>query len=432
MPVDQLGPHARIHPPRRPINADVAPPASKSLTNRYLTCATLADGWTTLEEVSLSDDVQAMLDGLTALGVRTEYRPAARELRVQGTRGSFPLDEAEIDVGNAGTAMRFLTALVSLGYGRFGLDGSLRMRQRPIGPLVDALRELGAQIGYRHVLGFPPLNVLARGLRGGEVVFHKPPSSQFVSALLMVAPYAHQDVLIRINGPLVSRPYVEMTLHVMRAMGVEIVVSDDYQRFIVPALQPYQAGSFRIEPDASGATYLWAAAAITGGRVRVPGLTRQSPQGDVRFVDVLAEMGCDVREEAGGLAVQGPAGRLRGVTVDLNEMPDAVQTLAVVALFADGPTTITNVANLRIKETDRLAALETELTKLGARAEAVADGLTIHPPSSATSCEIDTYDDHRMAMSFALAGLVIDGLLIRDADCTSKSFPGFFQVLDAL
>lgn len=429
--VERCGGDVRMHPVGR-IAGTVTLPGSKSLTNRYLACAALADGRSVLTGASLSDDARAMRSGLEQLGVRTEVRADRRELIVEGCRGHLPADEAEIDVGNAGTAMRFLTALACLGYGRYRLDGAARMRARPIGPLVDALRALGARIDYEQAEGCPPLTILARGLAGGEVAFDTPPSSQYTSALLMAAPYAAQDVFIRIAGALTSRPYVDMTIGVLRAMGVELVEADG-RRFIVPARQRYRAGTYAIEPDASAATYFWAAAAVTGGRVRVAGLRRSSAQGDVGFVDVLARMGCEVDETADGLAVAGPpGGRLRGITVDLNAMPDTAQTLAVVALAADGPTEIRNVANLRIKETDRLAALAAELTRLGARVDTRADGLTVHPPQRPAAAEVRTYDDHRMAMSFAVAGLLADGLVIRDAGCVSKSFPEFFEVLDGL
>jgi len=431
MSVERIGADVRVHPVGA-VTGTVRPPGSKSLTNRYLACAALADGRSTLQGASLSDDTHAMLAGLTALGVGADVVAGRPEITIAGGRGNLTADDVEIDVGNAGTAMRFLTALACLGFGRRRLDGSPRMRARPIGALVDALTALGAQIGYEGTPGCPPLGVLARGLSGGEVVFNTPPSSQFLSALLMVAPYATQDVLMRVEGPLTSRPYVDMTIDVMRDMGVEALATDE-GRFVVPAFQRYQAGTYAIEPDASAATYFWAAAAITGGRVRVEGLTRRSRQGDVGFVDVLAQAGCALHADDTGLEVAGPAdGRLAGIDVDLNAMPDTVQTLAVAALFAFGPTHIRNVANLRIKETDRIAALATELTRLGARVETRPDGLTIHPPERWQPAAIRTYDDHRMAMSFALAGLVTEGVVIQDADCVSKSFPGYFDVLGRL
>lgn len=429
MLVEPLGPDVRIHAVG-PVSGAVRPPGSKSLTNRYLLCAALADGRSTLRGASLSDDALRMIDGLHRLGVRTELREDAELIAVEGCGGQIPALEANLDAGNAGTAMRFLTALACLGRGRYVLDGSPRMRERPIGPLVGALQELGAPIGYDGREGFPPLAMSANGLAGGEIAFESPPSSQYISALLMVAPYAARDVMIRINGELLSRPYVEMTIRVMRSLGVEVLTSDGFDRFIVPSTQRYRAEQITIEPDASAATYFWAAAAITGGRVAVEGLNRNSIQGDARFVDVLHKMGCTIEEAPDGVAVHGPPpGELRGVAVDLNAMPDTAQTLAVVALFADGPTRIRNVANLRIKETDRLAALESELMRLGARVDLTDDSIAIHPPQAVTPATIETYDDHRMAMSFALAGLCADGVVVKDAECVSKSFPGFFDAL---
>lgn len=428
MSVEWRGAHVLIHHVG-PIVGTVELPGSKSLTNRYLACAALADGWSVLTGASRSDDTRAMCAGLQALGAPIETHPERPEIVVTGCRGAFREDDAAIDAGDAGTAMRFLTALACLGFGRRWLDGSARMRQRPIGGLVEALRALGAPIEYDQRDGYPPLTVAARGLTGGEVALETSASSQYLSALLLAAPYASHDVMVRVEGELPSRPYVEMTLGVMRSMGVEALTADG-TRYIVPAFQRYRSGSYDIEPDASAATYFWAAAAITGGRIRVAGLTRASAQGDVRFTDLLAQMGCSVVEGPDGLAVEGPArGKLHGVTADMNDLPDAVQTLAVVALFADGPTEIRNVANLRLKETDRLAALATELTRLGARVAARPDGLTIHPPERRRPAEIDTYGDHRMAMSFALAGLGTEGIVVRDAGCVSKSFPGFFDVL---
>lgn len=418
---------------------DARLPGSKSLANRYLACAALADGESRLSGLTLADDVREMIRGLAAFGIgvsTTDSSTASEPVRVQGCSGHLPADSAEVDVGHAGTAMRFLAALACLGQGRFRLDGSSRMRQRPIGPLVGALQELGAGIGYEDQPGFPPLTIQATGLAGGPVRFDAPPSSQFISALLMIAPYAHQDVLISIDGGLVSRPYVEMTIGVMRTLGVEALANDDLSRLVVPSYQRYRGGEFKIEPDASAATYFWGAAALTGGRVRTPGLTRAGRQGDVGFVDVLARMGAVISEREGGLEVSGPPAapdaKLRGIDVDLNAMPDTVQTLAVLALFADGPTTIRNVANLRIKETDRLAALQAELTRLGATIELRPDGLTIVPPRAVRPARIETYADHRMAMSFALAGLRVPGVVIADAGCVSKSFPGYFDELRRL
>lgn len=432
MPViERLGPDVRIRA-CRPLHATVRPPGSKSLTNRHLLLAALADGPSELRGASLSDDALAMVEGLRQLGIAVDIRSDGQRIDVRGCRGHIPADTADIDARGAGTAMRFLAALCALGRGRYRLDGTQRMRARPIGPLVEALRELGAGISYEQSAGFPPITLQSSGLRGGTVVFREPPSSQFLSAVMMVAPYAAQDVYIRVDGAIPSRPYLDMTMAAMRERGVEALTLDG-TRIVVAASQRYAAGAASIEPDASAATYFWAAAAITGGSVCIEGLSRSSLQGDVRFVDALERMGCTVTTDDESLAVAAAAdGRLSGIEIDLNEMPDTVQTLAVTALFASGPTWIRNVANLRVKETDRLAALETELTKLGATIELAPDGIRIQPPAHPTAAAIDTYDDHRMAMSFALAGLRIDGVVIRGADCVSKSFPGYFDELARL
>lgn len=431
MPIAEFsGNDVLLHPPG-PLFGTPLLPASKSLANRYLACTALADGTSELTGATVSDDVVAMIKALRQLSVGVVFDERARRITVTGCAGHLPADEADLDVGAAGTAMRFLTALTCLGRGRYRLDGSARMRQRPIADEVDALRELGAQISYEATPGCPPLNIQAAGLTGGTVVLRTPPSSQFLSALLMAAPYAQQDVFIEIQGPLVSQPYVALTIDVQRSLGVE-VIHEGYQRFVAPAPQRYRAGTFAIEPDASSATYFWAAAAITGGAVTVRGLTRSSRQGDVGFVDVLARMGCAVRETADSLTVSAPAGRLQGIDVDLNAQPDTVQTLAFTALYAEGPTTVRNVANLRVKETDRLAALAAELKKLGANVELTADGLVLTPPKMITPAALDTYEDHRMAMSGALAGLVVAGVKICNAGVVSKSFPGYFEALNAL
>lgn len=411
------------------LNAALRLPGSKSITNRFLTCAALAEGPTTLLNASPSDDTQRMMEALDTLGVAIARDATKNTLRIRGVGGNPFTTEAMLDLHHAGTAMRFLTAVCCLGYGRFRLDGSPRMRRRPIGELVSALRSLGASIRYLNEEHFPPIEVEAAGLRGGEVHFVASPSSQFVSAVLMVAPYAQTDVLISVDDMLPSRPYVDMTVDVMRRQGVEVV--EQAGRFIVPATQRYRPGTYEVEPDASGATYFWAAAAVTGGRVRIHGLTAASNQGDVQFAHILEQMGCAVDWGKDFIEVNGPQDHvLRAVNVDLNAMPDTVQTLAVLALYARGKTEIRNVANLRIKETDRLAALTAELTRLGAKVDVHRDGLTIFPPDEVTPAEIETHDDHRMAMSFAVAGLATPGITIRNAEVVSKSFPGFFELLE--
>ena len=417
--------------PAGPLAGSVELPGSKSVANRALVCAALADGTSTLTRVGDARDIAVMVEGLRALGVRIE-QPEPATLVVHGCGGFVPAEIATIDAADAGTVMRFLTAVAALGYGHYHLDGSARMRQRPIGQLVDALRSLGAGIGYARDEGFPPLDVVSRGLTGGKVRFDRPASSQFVSAVLMVAPYAAQDVMVRVDGGLPSRPYVEMTIAIMRRFGVE-TIAGELDRFVVPAHQRYEARELAIEPDASAATYFWAAAAVTGGSVEVRGLSPESLQGDVGFADVLAKMGCEVEQTPAGLRVaRDPQQRLRGIEVDLGDMPDTVQTLAAVAVFAEGPTVIRNVANLAIKETDRLAALERELTKLGARVRRLDDGLRIEPPAHVLPATIETYNDHRMAMSFAIAGLGVGGIVLRDPDCVAKSFPRFFETLETL
>jgi 3-phosphoshikimate 1-carboxyvinyltransferase len=434
MRVERTGTDVHLHP-TGPIHGHLRLPGSKSLTNRYLLCAALSDGHTIVDGASLASDCERMVACLRQLGIVIGIRHSSPpQIAVAGCRGHVPAGEADLDAGDAGTVMRFLTALIALGYGHYRVDGSPRMRQRPIGPLVGALQTLGAPLGYDGEAGFPPVTAMARGLVGGRVRLERVTSSQFISALLMVAPYAMSDCLISVRGRSPSRPYIAMTIHLMHKMGVEVLESKA-RRFVVPAGQRYRPGEYTVEPDASVATYFWGAAAVTGGAVRVEGLSRDSLQGDVHFADLLAATGCTVNTAADFIEVCGPAeGRLRGIEVDLNSMPDTVPTLAVISLFADSPTTIRNVANLRLKETDRLAALTTELTRLGAQVEKRADGLTIFPPPDRAlrPTALETYNDHRMAMSLALAGLVTDGITIRDGQCVAKSFPQFFDVLNSL
>ena len=343
----------------------------------------------------------------------------------------MPNSEADCFCGNSGTTIRFCTALAALGYGRYRLDGVARMRQRPIEPLGEAIQRLGGGIEYHDRPGYPPLTVHARGLSGGTVMFDNPASSQFVSALLLAAPAAMGDVMFEVRGPLVSAPYVRMTTAVMSAMGVVVIedIQPESARFIVAAHQRYRAGALPIEPDASNASYFLAAPAVAGGRVTVRGLGSNSVQGDIGIVDLLEQMGCAAERGPDALTVHGPqrGTKLKALDVDLNAMPDMVQTVAVLALFADGVTRLRNVANLRVKETDRLAALAHELTALGAGVVEHAEGLTIRPPDRITPAAIDTYDDHRMAMSFALVGLAVEGIVINDPECVSKTFPDFFD-----
>ncbi len=418
-----------------PLDATVELPGSKSLTNRALVAAALADGVSILSNVLIADDTLLMIEALRQLGIAVTVDERACATEVTGCRGHLPESSANLYCGNSGTTIRFLTAMTALGQGRYELDGVARMRRRPIGGLGSALQTLGAGIEYLGEEGFPPLVVHAQGLRGGQVAFETPESSQWVSALLLAAPYARGDVFVEVQGDLPSRPFVAMTTAMMERFGVEVIQdARETLRLIVEAPQCYTAAHLAIEPDATNATYFLAAAAVAGGRVTVRGLTADSLQGDIRFVEILEKMGCRATWGPRDLSVEGPAATqcLRGVDVDLNAMPDTVPTLAALAIFADSPTTIRNVANLRVKETDRLRALKTELSKLGADVDELPDGLVIRPPPQLTPAAIDTYDDHRMAMSFALVGLRCPGLVINDPQCCAKTFPDFFPRFEAL
>jgi len=425
-----MPPHT-CNPARGPINARVSLPGSKSITNRALVAAALADGHSLISNVLLAEDTRLMVEVLRALGMAVTVDEADQVAEVTGCRGQLPASDGQFFCGNSGTTMRFCAALVALGTGRYELDGVARMRERPIGRLVTALQTLGAGVEFLGADGYPPIAVHARGLTGGEVSFHSPESSQFVSAVLLAAPYAARDVFIDLIGDIPSVPYLKLTTAIMDRFGVAVL--EQYRkgqaRLIVAAPQRYQGAPFVVEPDASNATYFIAAAAVAGGKVTIEQLGTDSVQGDTRFVDVLEQMGCRIERKPTELTVIGPAEgqSLKGLEIDLNEMPDTVQTLAVVALFAEGPTVIRNVANLRVKETDRLAALQAELTKLGAKVETTTDSLVIVPPTQIQPATIDTYDDHRMAMSFALAGLRCDGIVIRDPECVGKTFPDFFE-----
>jgi len=414
--------------PTGPLRATVRPPGSKSITNRALICAALAEGQSPLTGALDCEDTRVMIDSLGRLGIHVAHEPVEAPLRVSGCGGRLPRDRADLYVANSGTTVRFLTALLTLGRGVFRLDGVPRMRERPIGDLLEALRRLGADARSEFATGCPPVVIHADGLPGGRAEVAGEVSSQFLSALLMAAPYAQSDVELAVRGRLVSRPYVEMTLAVMKSFGVEVDAGRP-DRFVVSAPQSYRAARYAVEPDASAASYFLAAAAITQGEITVEGLSRNSLQGDVAFCDCLVRMGCDVRFGADSITVVGRP--LRGIDVDMNAISDTVQTLAAVALTADGPTTIRNVAHIRHKETDRIAALAVELRKLGAKVVERDDGLTI-APGALHGAEIDTYDDHRMAMSMALVGLAVPGVVIRDPGCTAKTYPGFFRDLKAL
>ena len=415
--------------PIKPFDTTVSLPGSKSITNRALVLSALAEGTSTLESALFAEDTELMVDALRVLGFEIDAEPQSSRLIVHGRGGEIPAVGGEIFVGNAGTVMRFLTAVVCLGRGRFTMDGTERMRQRPIAELVEPLRTMGARIEYLGRQGYPPLAIEATGLSGGQIVLKRLPSSQMLSALLMAVPYARSECRIILGGEVPSLPYVQMTIAMMKRFGVRL--RQTQTGFVVAAPQRYRPGSYRIEPDATNASYFLAAAAVCHSRLTVLGLGSDSIQGDVGFAKLLARMGACVRIQRDSITVEG-TGQLLGIDADLNEMPDVAQTLAVVALFADGPTHIRNIGNLRVKETDRISALANELSKLGAAVQTTADSIRIIPPLKLRPARIQTYNDHRMAMSFAVAGLRSGAVTICNAECVAKSFPDFFQRLAQL
>lgn len=417
----------------RPVDGTVVVPGSKSITNRVLPIAALARGTSVLTGALFSDDTRYMAAALNQLGLRVASDETSNTFTVTGGDGTFPAAFGDLFIGNSGTSVRFLTALLSLGHGNFRIDGVPRMRKRPIQPLITALNDLGSEVRSEEASGCPPVRVTAAGLPGGTVSVPGDQSSQYFSALLIAAPYARAGVEILVEGDLVSKPYMPMTADTMRAFGVEVELDAiDWRRFAVAPGQHYEARNYHIEPDASNASYFFAAATITGGRVRVDGLGRNSTQGDLQFVRVLEAMGATATIADDYTEVIGPPiGNLRGVDLDLNAISDTAQTLAAIAPFADSPTTFRGVEHARLKETDRVAALATELRKLGQQVQERSDGLTI-VPQPIVPADIDTYDDHRMAMSFGVATLRATGIRILDPGCTAKTFPDFFQRLTAL
>jgi 3-phosphoshikimate 1-carboxyvinyltransferase len=400
-------------------------PGSKSISNRVLLLAALADGTTHVDNLLHSDDTRYMVDALDTLGIDIQVDGTAAV--VTGHNGPLVTRPVEVSLylGMAGTAYRPLTAALCLGRGTFMLQGSARMKERPIGDLVDALRSLGAHIDYLERDGYPPLRVHAAGLAGGPVTMRGNVSSQFLTSVLMAAPLAARPVTVAIDGEQVSKPYLDITLALMARFGISCR-HDDYARFEVPVGRYRSPGRVLVEGDASSATYFLAAGAIRGNGVRVTGLGRGSVQGDFGFVDVLKTMGADVRV-ADDFVEAHPA-PLHGVDLDLNAIPDAAMTVAVLALFATGTTRIRNIANWRVKETDRLSAMANELRKLGATVEAGDDYLAVTPPAHLKAAHIDSYGDHRMAMCFSLAALGGVTVTINDPDCVAKTFPDYFDV----
>ncbi|MDF7657520.1 3-phosphoshikimate 1-carboxyvinyltransferase [Erwiniaceae bacterium L1_54_6] len=409
------------------VDGTVNLPGSKSVSNRALLLAALAKGTTRLTNLLDSDDVKHMLNALKALGVSYTLSADRTVCTVTGNAGPLHSDQPlELFLGNAGTAMRPLAAALCLGQQSIVLTGEPRMKERPIGHLVDALRQGGAKIDYLEQTDYPPLR-LNGGFNGGEVSVDGSVSSQFLTALLMTAPLAQQDTTITIKGDLVSKPYIDITLHLMRCFGVE-VDNQNYQRFVVKGQQQYQSpGDYLVEGDASSASYFLAAAAIKGGTVRVTGIGRNSVQGDIRFADVLEKMGAVV--EWGDDYIACTRGALNAIDMDMNHIPDAAMTIATTALFAHGTTLMRNIYNWRVKETDRLAAMATELRKVGAEVEEGHDFIRITPPSQLQHADIGTYNDHRMAMCFSLVALSDTPVTILDPGCTAKTFPDYFQQL---
>ncbi|MCT8986448.1 3-phosphoshikimate 1-carboxyvinyltransferase [Shewanella phaeophyticola] len=413
------------------INGEINIPGSKSISNRALLLATLAKGSTTLTNLLDSDDIRYMLASLKQLGIQYSLSDDKTVCVVEGNGVPISSDTVQnLFLGNAGTAMRPLCAALTLGQGEFTLTGEPRMEERPIGDLVDALRQLGADVTYLKNDGFPPLTINATGLNGGDVEIAGDLSSQFLTALLMVAPLTKDSVNIKIKGELVSKPYIDITIALMKQFGVE-VINHQYQRFEIKAGQQYVSpGKVLVEGDASSASYFLAAGAIQGGEVKVTGVGRLSIQGDVKFADALAQMGAQI--EWGDDYIIARKSPLTAIEMDMNHIPDAAMTIATAALFAKGTTKLTNIYNWRIKETDRLAAMATELRKVGAIVDEGHDYITITPPDQLNTADIDTYNDHRMAMCFSMLAFADCGITINDPDCTSKTFPDYFAQFSRL
>ncbi len=418
-----------IQPIRKPLDATIEVPGSKSYTNRALLVAALARGASTLTGALFSDDTHYMCNALQKLGVEIDADEKRATFDVSGNGGDIPVSSAELYIGNSGTTSRSLTAYVSLGRGRFVIDGDEPMRHgRPISDLLDALTQIGVSARSQYDNGHLPVIVEANGLEGGKTRLDVSKSSQFLTALLLIAPCAKNDVEIEVVGDR-EMPYIDITLAVMEAFGVQ-VVSDGYKYFRIEGGQRYQPRIYNIEPDASNASYFFAAAALTGGRVTVQHLHLDSMQGDVQFVRILEQMGCQIAISDMGITVTGPR-QLKGINVDMRGISDTALTLAAIAPFADSKVTIRNIEHTRWQETDRIHAMVAELRRLGVPVIEHQDGLEVSP-SSITPAAIDTYEDHRMAMAFSLVGLKASGIRINDPDCVSKTFPNYFQVFEEL
>ena len=412
--------------PAEKIIATVECPASKSYTNRALLIAALAKGVSTLSNPLFSDDTKYMRLALEQFGISVKQENCA--FIVSGTGGHIQCPRNEISIGLAGTTMRFLTTFAALSPGTTQLTGEKRMLERPISDLLKALNQIGVNARSLKNNGCPPLEISGGGIPGGEISLAGNNSSQYLTSILLSAPYFKNETTINIIGELTSKPYADITLDIMKTFGVDVECTD-HSRFYIPADQTYHAMDYAIEADWSSASYFLAAAAITQGEVTLIGLNSKSVQGDAGFLNVLEKMGCTIERSSEKIFIKGNP--LRGIDINMNSMPDVVQTLAVTALFAEGKTCISGIGNLRIKETDRIGALEQELSRLGAHVESGEDFLKIRP-GAYIPADIETYDDHRMAMSFALAGLKVPGIRIKNPSCVEKSFPDFFKQLEEI
>jgi len=421
-----------ITPVQRPIRGRVRAPGSKSITNRAVICAALAHGTSQITGALDSDDTRIMISGLKNLGFNVDADWNKQTLTIHGSGGLIPKSQASIDCQASGTTMRFLTALVSLGNGRYVLDGTARMRQRPIGDLLNALKMLGVEAEAGSAGKCPPVNIYSTGVTGAEACIQSTTSSQFASGLALVAPCMPEGLSLELTGTLVSTPYLDMTRKIIESFGGKCEVRNDRQWRIAPT--GYVPKNYEVEPDASAASYFAAAAALTHGTVTLEGLDRNSMQGDIEFCTALEQMGCTVTWSSNSsscpsITIQG--NDLKGIDIDMNAISDTVMTLAAVALFAEGPTVIRNVAHIREKETDRISDLTCELQRLGAIVDEQSDGMIIHP-APLRPARIQTYDDHRMAMSLSLVGLRSKGVCITNPACVRKTFPNYWSALEEL
>ena len=412
--------------PHKISDCRVTVPGSKSYTHRMLIAAALSDGLCTVENALISEDTRFTIDALRQMGIQIKVK--GNHVQVWGTGGCLAPCDTPIYLGNSGTSMRLLTGIAALGQGTYILTGSARMQERPIKDLLDALQQMGINARSLSGNGCPPVEVTGTAIGSDQVDVDCQKSSQYLSALLLLAPRTPNGLEIRVAGELVSKPYVDLTIDLIKKFGIRLDRRGDRQ-FQVPGNQIYRAGNYKVEADCSQAAYFWGAAAITGADIKVMAINERSAQGDLHFVDLLQQMGCRVSRQSDGIAVAG--GQLRAIEADLADMPDQVPTLAVVAAFADGTTVIKNVAHLKSKESDRLSATVNELNKMGIQAAGTGNALTVRG-GEPQGCIIETYNDHRMAMSFAIAGLNVPGVHIRNESCVEKSFPAFWQVFEGL